>query len=112
MDALITVLAVSLLVAVTVGFMLAERYLSIPRGTHVLKFRTLNHTITVELRSDMDNQRAASWWVSEHRAEIDAQNCWDTCHAIMEAVPGVVAVECWRGCGTSGSILRTAGVFQ
>ena len=112
MDALITVLAVSFLVAVTVGFMLAEKYLALPRATHVLKFRTLNRTIELEVRSDRESARAASWWVTEHRAEIDSQNCWDTCHALMEAVPGVVAVECWRGCGTSGSILRTAGIFQ
>jgi len=111
MDALLTVLAVSLLVSVTVGFMLAERYLAIPRSTSVLKFRTLNHVIRVELNADL-GERAIRWWMSEHRAEIDTQNCMDICHAIMEAVPGVVAVECWRGCGTTGSILRTAGVFQ
>jgi hypothetical protein len=112
MDALLTILAVSLLVSVTVGFMLAERYLAVPRRTHVMKFRTVNRVITVEMRADSDSQRAADWWVSEHRAEINEQNCWETCHALMEAVPGVVAVECWRGCGTSGSILRTAGVFR
>jgi hypothetical protein len=112
MDALLTVLAVSLLVSVTVGFMLAERYLAMPRGTHVLKYRTFNRTITVEVRSDLESQRAAKWWVSQNRSQIDAQDCLETCHGLMEAVPGVVVVQCWRACGTTGSILRTAGVFR
>lgn len=94
--------AVMFVMCFSMGYVLTERWKQGTRAANVLNFRTLNRLISVEVELGGATYGDIDRWMHDHRKRVDEQDCALTCSDIVEAHPGVIAVEVMNASGITG----------